>query len=73
MDRDLQTLLHNIAWLRARHGISKRRMCRLLHIGAGTLERIERGELPPQLTIDVAFYIEKEFGVKPADLFRKWL
>ena len=73
MDTDLETFLRNIAWLRESRGISKRRMCRLLHIGVATLDTIERCELPPQLTIDVAFYIYREFHVPPAELFRRRL
>ncbi len=65
--------LHNIAWLRAHHGLNRVQMARLLHISVATLRRIERGDETVVLRGSVAFYIEKEFGVKPADLFRKWL
>lgn len=73
MDKNLETFLRNIVWLRKSHGISKRRMCRLLHIGAATLDTIERCELPPELMIDVIFYICKTFHVPPAELFRRRL
>ena len=73
MDKDLEICLRNIVWLREHHGISKRRMCRLLHIGVATWDAIERGELPPLLGIEMAFYIAEECHVSPADLFRRRL
>ena len=60
----------NIRALREREGISKAAMAKRLHIGVGTLTRLERGELPPRLDCSIVFVICDEFGISVSDLFR---
>lgn len=38
-------------------------------IGVASLHKIERGEMPKRLTVEVIFQIEKEFGIPPKDQF----
>ena len=65
---EIENLLNNIAWLRKRHGFSKKKMAKLLGIGVGTLNQIERTELPPRLGTEVLFRIQEHFGIHPKDL-----
>ena len=48
-----ENLSHNIIWLRKHHGYSKRKMAELLGIGLWSLNRLERFEIPPKLTVDI--------------------
>ena len=64
----INTFLKNIIWLRKYYGLTKKEMAGKLGIGVWTLNRIEKGELPPRLNIDVLFYIYKEFGISMSDM-----
>lgn len=59
-------LSHNVAYLRKQHGLSKKEMAALLGIGIYSLNKIERGELPQRLCVDILFHIHKHFGVRPS-------
>ena len=43
-------------------------MARLLHIGVASLNKIENGELPPNLSIEILFQIHKHFHIRPNQL-----
>ena len=60
----------NIRTLREREGLSKAAMAKRLHIGVGTLTRLESGELPPRLDCCIIFAICDEFDISISDLFR---
>lgn len=60
----------NIAYLRKTHGLSKRKMCRRLHIGLQTLQKLEKGILPPGLSSEIVIYAAESFGLSPSALFR---
>ena len=60
----------NIRTLREREGLSTAAMAKRLHIGVGTLTRLERGELPPRLDCCIIFAICDEFDISISDLFR---
>lgn len=64
----IDIFLNNIAWLRKHHGLSKKEMARKLKISVWTLNRIERGELPPRLSCDMLFAVWKNFGVSISDI-----
>ena len=67
-EREEQNFLHNIAWLRKYYGLSKKRMAEVLGIGAGTLNKIENGEMPPRLGAGIFLRIYHNFGIRPSDL-----
>lgn len=58
---------HNIRWLRRRYGLSRRKMAQVLEIGRWSLDKLERGEIPPRMTVDILFAVQKNFGVSPSD------
>ena len=64
----IDIFLQNIIWLRKHYGLSKKEMAKKLGISRWSLNKIERGELPSNLKIDVLFCIRKEFGVFMSDV-----
>ena len=68
-EQELQNFCKNITLLRKRHGLSKKEMAKLLGIGIWSLNKIERGELPPRLNANVILAVYRQFGVRPSMLF----
>lgn len=69
----INTFLNNISWLRKHCGLSKKEMAKRLQIGIWTLNKIERGELPPRLSCDIVFSVYKNFGIRFSDLLSRRL
>lgn len=69
----IDTFLHNITWLRKHYGLSKKEMAKRLEIGLFTLNKIEKGELPPRLTCDIIFCVHKKFGIGMAEVLSRRL
>ena len=70
---DLETLTHNLHWIRRQNGYSRKAMAGILKIGVGSLAKLERGEIPPRLSVDVLFAVYDHFGITPSALFTTWL
>ena len=64
---------YNVAWLRKHYGLSKKEMAEIMGIGIGSLNKVERGEMPPQMKVDVLIRIYKQFGVSPERQLRQRL
>lgn len=72
MDKtELEVFAHNIVWLRKHFRLSKKRMAELLGIGLWSLNQIERGVVPPRLTVAVLFMVQRQFGISPNMLFNR--
>ncbi len=71
MQDELKIFAENVAHLRRRHGLSKKDMAKLLGIGMCSLNKLEKGEFPPRLTVEVNMRIYLYFGIYPSDQFRK--
>ena len=69
----IQTFLHNLCWLRKHFGYSKKEMAEILGISVWSLNKIERGEMPPMLRIDVIYAAQKHFGISSFSLLAHWL
>lgn len=65
--KEWENFVYNVTWLRKHYGISKKKMAALLGIGVGSINKIENGELPPKLSIDIIFNIQSCFGIHPKD------
>ena len=65
---DIQILLHNIAFLRKHHNLSKKEMAQLLHIGIGSLNKIESGVLPERLSAEILVHLANHFNYTTAEL-----
>ncbi len=61
----------NITQIRQIHKLSKTEMAKRLQICTASLNKIERGELPPRITLDLFDHIEKEFGISLGQLIQK--
>ena len=66
-DREWEIFVHNVKWLRKHYGLSRKQMAERLNISVWMLTKIERGQLPPSLIIDIFFVIQDQFGVHPAE------
>lgn len=55
--------------LRKEQGFSKKKMAKTLEIGIGTLTKIEKGERPPRLSVEIVYNIQDAFGIIPHELF----
>ena len=62
----MELLCHNIRSIRKHYKLSQKAMAKQLHIGVKTLSRLEQGEIPPMLGVDILFYIHKCFGFTPS-------
>ena len=71
--KDREIFLYNIAWLRRHHGLSKKKMAELLKIGIGSLNKMESGKMPPQLSVAILFAVQDSFGIRPQDLLMQRL
>ncbi len=69
-ENEIKIFLKNIAVLRHLNSLTKNEMAKILKIGIVEVEKIERGELPPSITIEVIFEIHKHFGINPKDQFK---
>ena len=63
----IANFLDNIARLRRHHKLTKKEMAAKLNISVWSLNKMEKGELPPRLTIDVLYRIYLVFGISMAD------
>ncbi|MBQ9963765.1 MAG: helix-turn-helix transcriptional regulator, partial [Clostridia bacterium] len=69
----LTILSHNMKHIREQYAFSKRDMARLLGIGIGSLNKLEKGELPPRLGVEILFNIQHYFGISPQILLTEKL
>lgn len=69
----IEIFLRNIIWLRKHNGLSKKEMAKRLDIGLWSLNKIEKGELPPRLHCDIIFAVHQNFGIPCADLLDRRL
>ena len=70
---DLETLTHNLLWIRKQCGYSRKTMAGILKIGVGSLAKLEQGQIPPRLRVDFLFAVYDHFGITPSALFTTWL
>ena len=68
-DAEIENFVFNIVRLRNHHKLSKREMAKILRIGIKSLDKLEKGVIPPRIGVEVVFNIYKNFGVAPKDLF----
>ena len=61
-----QIFCRNIAWLRKKHGLSKKEMAKILGIGLHSLNNIEMGEMPPRLGYSILLTVYQQFGILPS-------
>ena len=67
----VEILSKNIKCLRKTNGMTKKEMAKLLGIGEGTLSKLENGVLPPRLTVEILFVLEREFDIQAHRFLRE--
>lgn len=72
-EKQIQILCENIAFLRKENHLSKKEMATILNIGVQSLTKLENGELPPRLRVDIIFHIYDRFGILPQALVSQLL
>lgn len=65
----MDNFTYNVAWIRKKYGMSKKDMAEIMHVGVAGLSKLERGEIPKRMSLDVLFYLSDHFGI-PCD---NWL
>ena len=68
---DLQILCENIKKLRLEKGISQKEMAKHLRVGVKSLRKLERGEIPPRMKVDLMFRACEYFGITIGQLLSK--
>ncbi|MBO5355512.1 MAG: helix-turn-helix transcriptional regulator [Clostridia bacterium] len=66
---DVFAFCQNIKQLRKMYCLSQKEMADKLKISKGELERIENGFLPESVTVELLFQVQKNFAVRPQELF----
>lgn len=72
-DDQFSNLIHNLATLRRRHGLSIRAMAEILHTTPYALRMLERGQLTSHLYVNFLFHAQNYFHISIRDLFAKRL
>ncbi len=70
MDKKVQTLCRNLVHLRKKAAMTQKEMAALMGIGVSTLRKLESGQLPPRLGMDVIFALCDAFSISPGSLFQ---
>ncbi len=70
---EMEIFLKNVTWIRRHYGLSKKRMAELLGIGIASLNKIENGEMPQRLGVEIVFRICDKFGLSPEEQFSQKL
>ena len=68
-ENSVEIMGRNIFLLRVKHRLNQRQMASILGIGVSSLSKLEKGVLPPRMTVEPLFRIQDHFGVSPSDLF----
>ena len=68
---EITAFMENVAFLRRQNKLTKKKMCEILGIGILSLNKIEKGQLPKRITVEVIFKIKKYFGINASELFKK--
>lgn len=71
IQQEIQIFCENIKNLREAYHLSEKEMSKILGISVERLQSIEKGILPPKLTVRILFRIQVHFHIRPQDMFRK--
>lgn len=67
--RESKQFCDNVYKLRKLAGLSQKKMAQLLGIGIYSLRKIERGTLPPRVSVDIFFRLRNAFHICIPSLF----
>ena len=69
MHDEEKILGYNVSFLRKKHRLSKKALAKRIGIGVKSLSTLERGVIPPRMSINAVFRLCKVFHVLPRALF----
>jgi len=72
-DREFKNFIYNLCKLRKLHKLPKCKMAKILGISVNTLNKIESGQFPERLGVEVLFRVWDYFGVEPKDQLKSKL
>lgn len=65
---ELQIFMKNVKCLRRYYGLSKKEMADIMNVSVYTINKIEKEEFPPKLSVTAIFDLQNYFGIKAKDL-----
>ena len=68
---EISNFTNNIAYLRKKNGLSKKEMAKALNISIYALNKMERGDIPKRISVDIIFNLQKQFKISPEKQFKK--
>lgn len=68
-EHELKNMSHNILWIRQQYRLSQKQLAQCLGISVGSLRTLEKGILPPRLSVAFIFQIQKLYHIPPGKLF----
>ena len=68
-DEYIKYFCDNIKKLRKRNKLSKGKMAKKLGISRRWISNLEKGKIPPDLTVEILSTIANSFGIKPSQMF----
>ncbi len=69
MQNEMENFIKNIKFLRKSNNLSEKRMADILKISVKSLNKLEKGELLPDVSIEIVFNIYNYFGIIPKNQF----
>ncbi len=68
---ELRFFAYNVARLRREHRVSVTNLAKALKIGRRSVMKLENGEVPPRMGVEVLFRASQFFNVSVPSLFQK--
>ncbi len=65
---EAQIFMKNVKSLRRYYGLSKKEMAEIMNVSVYTINKIEKENLPPKLSVTAIFDLQEYFGIKAEDL-----
>ena len=69
--KEIENYLYNVKSLRLHHGITKKQMAKILGISIGSMNKIERGTMPPRLSVKIIINIYNYFCLLSEEMFTR--
>ena len=70
IDKQFCNFCENIKTYRKKNKLSQKEMAKKLHIGVHSLRRLEQGNIPARVTVDVFFYFADLCNIPTSDIFK---
>lgn len=67
-ENSVEVMGRNLFLLRVKHRLNQKEMALILGIGLLSLRKLEKGIIPPRLTVEMLYRIHDHFGITPSNL-----